>query len=195
LTDSRGQTVFFSETVIVFTSNIGTRTQDNIGKSILDKERDKIDLILKDQSQTPETRRELIHQHFSGAVRDFFMFEISRPELLNRIGDNIIPFNYIDNSEMQGKIIQSHLARIKRDFEDKFISSGYKLELSDSLRNYFITKYSKVISNFGGRAITNAIEDEIMKPLAKSLLRAEFNGSKNMTFKVKDENGKIAVIN
>jgi hypothetical protein len=193
LTDSRGQTVFFSETVIVFTSNIGTRTQDTMGKPIADKERDKIDLILKDVSLTSEARRELIHQHFSGAVSDFFMFEISRPELLNRIGDNIIPFNYIDNSEMQRKIINSHLARIKADFEDKFKTSGYKLEFSASICDFFINKYSKTISNFGGRAITNAIEDETMKPLAKGLLRAEFNGNNNLTFRVQDEKGKIVV--
>jgi ATP-dependent Clp protease ATP-binding subunit ClpA len=194
LTDSRGQTIFFSETVIVFTSNIGTRTQDAQGNSIEDKERNKIDLIIKDEKLSSEKRQELIHQHFTGAVSDFFMFEISRPELLNRIGDNIIPFNYIDNSEMQRKIIHSHLSRIKSDFEEKFKNLGYKLEFSDSINDYFINKYSKVISNFGGRAITNAIEDETMKPLAKGLLRAEYNGLKNLTFKIKDENGKILVM-
>ena len=194
LSDSRGQTIFFSETVIIFTSNIGTRTQDTQGKPIEDKERDKIDRILKDEQLNLEKRQELIHQHFSGAVSDFFMFEISRPELLNRIGDNIIPFNYIDNSEMQRKIIHSHLTRIKSDFEEKFKNAGYKLEFSDSISDYFINKYSEKISNFGGRAITNAIEDETMKPLAKSLLRAEYNGLKNITFKVKNENEKITVI-
>lgn len=191
LTDSRGQTVFFTETVVVFTSNIGTRTRDSQGESC--EEREEIDAIIKNERLNATERQERIHQHFAKAVRDFFMLEISRPELLNRIGDNIIPFNYIDSSEMQKKIIRSHLGRINSDFEDKFRRSGYRLEFEESVIDYLAEKYGERISSFGGRAITNAIEDELMKPLSMRLLKAEYDGAQNIPFRVDIEDGRIVV--
>lgn len=191
LTDSRGQTVFFTETVIIFTSNIGTRSWNTRNEPI--DERDNIEAILKNDRLSETERRERIHQHFVSAARDFFLLEISRPELLNRIGDNIVPFNYIDSAEMQNKIIKSHFNRIKGDFEDKFRSSGHKLEFSESVTEYLAVKYRDTISSFGGRAITNAIEEEIMKPISTKLLQAEHNSSQNLTFRIKVENERIVV--
>ncbi|MCP4696777.1 MAG: ATP-dependent Clp protease ATP-binding subunit [Gammaproteobacteria bacterium] len=87
LTDSRGQTVFFTETVIIFTSNIGTRTADSRGCTI--SERDDLERIMEDADEA----RGAIREHFIRTVERFFMYEISRPELLNRIGSSIVPFN------------------------------------------------------------------------------------------------------
>jgi ATP-dependent Clp protease ATP-binding subunit ClpA len=189
LTDSRGQTTFFTETVIIFTSNIGTRTRNSLGQAI--PEREEIDAILENAKLTESERHDEIHRHFSDAVRDFFMYEISRPELLNRIGDNIVPFNYIDDSDMQKKIIVSHLDRIKDEFEDRFKISLYRFEYSTSVVDHLADKYKEIIASFGGRAITNAIENEIMKPLSKNLLKAEYESTHDIIFKVKAENGKI----
>ena len=191
LTDSRGQTVFFTESVVIFTSNIGTRTQDSQRRPV--SERDEIDAILKSPELDTEERRARIQQHFQKAVRDFFMLEISRPELLNRIGDNIIPFNYLDSLDMQKKIIRSHLERIRGVFEDKFRSSGYKLEFDQSLVDYLADKYGERISSFGGRAITNSIEDEVMKPLARRVLGAEAEGARNTAFRMATSNKGIVV--
>jgi len=193
LTDSRGQTTFFTETVIIFTSNIGTRTKNSMGQTI--PEREEIDAILTDAKLSESERHEAIHRHFSDAVRDFFMYEISRPELLNRIGDNIVPFNYIDDSDMQKKIIVSHLARIKDEFEDRFKTSSYQVEFSPSVVDYLADKYKEIIASFGGRAITNAIENEIMKPLSKNLLKAEYKTAHDVIFKVKAEKGRITASN
>jgi ATP-dependent Clp protease ATP-binding subunit ClpA len=52
-------------------------------------------------------------------------------------------------------------------------------------------KYKEIIASFGGRAITNAIENEIMKPLSKNLLKAEYESAHDVVFKVKAENGRI----
>jgi energy-coupling factor transporter ATP-binding protein EcfA2 len=194
LTDSRGQTVFFTETVIIFTSNIGTRTQDSQGRDIRAKERDNIDAILRDGRIATAERMQKVSQHFQKAVESFFMLEISRPELLNRIGSNIIPFNYIDIPEMQEKIVESHFGRIKEDFDDRFRTrGGHKLELDGSAVKYLVQKHRDRISEFGGRAITNSIEDEILKALSIEILRAEFEHSRGITFRVEAREGKIAV--
>jgi hypothetical protein len=76
LTDSRGQTVFFTETVIIFTSNIGTRTFDSLGREM--NERKDLDIVLG-ENISKEEKRKKIQQHFTRAVEDFFMLEISRP--------------------------------------------------------------------------------------------------------------------
>ena len=93
LTDSRGQTVFFTETVIIFTSNIGCRTIDSRGNHLA--EREQLDSILQSGDAPIGAKQILTREHFLRAVEEFFMLEISRPELLNRIGSNIVPFNYI----------------------------------------------------------------------------------------------------
>ncbi|MFQ6056507.1 MAG: AAA family ATPase, partial [Methanosarcinales archaeon] len=172
LTDSRGQTVFFTETLIIFTSNIGTRTADSSGRP--SEERSELETILKNEKIREAERRERIRKHFISVVENFFRFEISRPELLNRIGNNIIPFNYIDSKAIQKKIIYSHFKRIKAEFEDKYHSSEYKLEFREKAVDFLVKKYGERIANFGGRGITNAINDEIMLPLSKAILRAEY---------------------
>jgi ATP-dependent Clp protease ATP-binding subunit ClpA len=190
LTDSRGQTVFFTETVIIFTSNIGTRTANSRGNPI--EEREKIDKILSEKGSEKEQKIK-VHNHFRKAVEDFFMFEISRPELLNRIGNNIIPFNYINNSEIQKDIVKSNLKRVKEDFEDRFKSKHYSLQFSDSVVEYLVAKNGDRIAEFGGRSVTTSIEDEVMKPLSNKLLIAEHNGTMNSKFSVDIENEKIRV--
>lgn len=190
LTDSRGQTVFFTESVIIFTSNIGTRTINSQNRPIDEKKT--LDEILMTE-MPPEKKRQEIKKHFIRCNEQFFISEISRPELLNRIGNNIIPFNYIDSADVQTEIIKSHLKRIKAEFEDRYKSIGHKIEFDVSLVNYLIEKYSKQISHFGGRGITNAIENEIITLLAIETLRVESKQAKNRVFKVGVENCEVKV--
>ena len=99
LTDSRGQTVWFTETIVVFTSNIGNRSED----------REDLDSILQDKQLSESVRLENVQQHFQAAVRRYFEREISRPELLRRIGNNVVAFNHIHNRELQTAIVRAHL--------------------------------------------------------------------------------------
>jgi len=187
LTDSRGQTVFFTETVIIFTSNIGTRTNKRLhGQDAPCEEKNIIDNI-RAEMISDEERQVKIHNHFRTSVEQYFRNEISSPELLNRIGNNIVPFNYIDNSGIQEDIIKSHLTRIIQEFEERFKSKKYRLQISDSVIPYIREKYGAKIAEFGGRSVTTAIEDEIMKPLSKELLRAEHDADANISFMVTSE--------
>lgn len=180
LTDSRGQTVYFTETVIIFTSNIGARERDKNEKPI--SESDDLEEILKITNE--EERQRAVRKHFREAVERFFKSEISRPELLNRIGNNIIPFNHIDTEKKQIEIIQQHLTRIESDFADKYRESGYDLTFDPSVAEMLVGKHREDIKQFGGRGITNAIEHEIMAKLAQSLLNAEYQGRSNRLFHV-----------
>ncbi|MCG8653896.1 MAG: AAA family ATPase [Pirellulales bacterium] len=79
LTDGKGQTAYFSQAVIVFTSNIGSSTLP-INPEDIPKGRPRYDQIRK---------------HFLDAVRKHFNEELGRPELLNRLGDNVVVFDII----------------------------------------------------------------------------------------------------
>lgn len=121
------------------------------------------------------------------------MFEISRPELLNRIGNNIIPFNYINNSDIQKEIVKSNFKRIKDDFEDRFKPKNFSLQFSDLVIDYIVKKNGEKIAEFGGRSVTTSIEDEVMKELSKKVLLAEYNGATNTTFFVGIDDDQIRV--
>ena len=80
LTDGKGETVYFSETIIIFTSNIGAAEVDS-------------------NMNPKEVKKEFVKK-----VQDHFIKVLRRPELLNRIGDNIVAFNFIDDPDVFTKI-------------------------------------------------------------------------------------------
>ncbi len=142
LTDSKGETVYFSDTIIVFTSNLGA----NQVQASADKEG--------------------VAKEFIRIVKEYFDQELKRPELLGRIGyNNIVPFNFIQDKEFQYKICKSKLKPVIRGIEEK-----YKLDLEfekemDAI-NYIL---SAVDSAKGGRDILNAINDRLLDSLAMFL--------------------------
>jgi ATP-dependent Clp protease ATP-binding subunit ClpA len=187
LTDSRGQTVFFTESVIIFTSNIGTRT--TTGANVDEKAR--LDALFQ-QPDNEKNRQIRIRQHFIDAVHDFFASEISRPELLNRIGSQIIAFNFLDSSEVQQNIFTEKLHEMSTHFRDKFSNLGHRLVFEDGATDYFMEKYGASIKKFGGRGVVNALEDEIGFLIAEQKLWAEHNRLSNITFTVSvDTSGEL----
>jgi DNA polymerase III delta prime subunit len=187
LTDSRGQTVFFTESVIIFTSNIGTRTHDSRGQQI--NERAVLEDILKIKNKDEKEMK--IREHFVKSVQEFFMYEISRPELLNRIGNQIISFNYISQESIKEKIIKNKLEDFKNSYRDKFSHLNYRLDFSSEIVDYFKIKYGHSIEKFGGRGLVNAIDDEIGYILADQMLYAEKYQLKNVSFKIYIDDDKI----
>ena len=142
LTDSKGETVYFSDTIIIFTSNLGA----NEVQASSDKEG--------------------VAKEFIKIVKNYFDNELKRPELLGRIGyNNIVPFNFIQDREFQYKICKSKVKPIIRGIEEK-----YKLELEFEKEMEAIDYILKgVDSSKGGRDILNAINDRLLDPLSMYL--------------------------
>ena len=180
LTDGRGQVVAFSDTAIIFTSNLGTRTEDGRGKEI--GERSQLDAVMR--IKDPGLRKMGIREHFIRSVERFFTHEISRPELLNRIGDNIIPFNFVDNAEIQKEVVRSILLRLKEHIEQTYAKAGQAIEFSEKIPSYIVDKESEAINEFGARRITHAIRQEVLRPLAPALLHAEQAGRAHRLFRI-----------
>lgn len=142
LTDSKGETVYFSESVIIFTSNLGASE-------------------VKADCENPSAE-------FIEKVKDYFNTELKRPELLGRIGySNIVPFNFIKDDEFRLKIAQSKLKPIKKGIEEKYHMT---LTFDDELAfiNYVIGDADK---SKGGRDILNALNDKLLDDLAMWLFK------------------------
>lgn len=139
LTDSKGETVYFSDTIIIFTSNLGAS-----------------------QVQASTDHADVANQ-FIKIVKDYFDNEIKRPEILGRIGyNNIVPFNFIIDKEFVMKIARSKLQPIKRGISEK-----YRLDLEFENEIRFVEYIAgKVDISKGGRDILNAINDHLLDPLA-----------------------------
>ena len=180
LTDSLGQTVFFTESVIIFTTNLGTRTADSRGLPV--GEKDELDQLRADRELDEAGRRERVAEHFVRVVEHYFYSEISRPELLNRIGRNIVPFNYIDVTADQVRIIQAHLERFEAEFNDQHRAAGHRLEHHAEVLERLVAKHGQRISEFGGRGIVHTLEEELMRPLSLAVLASEYRGLRNGVF-------------
>jgi ATP-dependent Clp protease ATP-binding subunit ClpA len=185
LSDSRGQTAFFSEAVIIFTSNVGSRSKDSRDNPL--GEKDLLDKLRDTEGRDTAEVKHKIRRHFVDCVRNFFSVEISRPELLNRIGGNIVPFNFIDGEDVQREIVTAILHRIKASFEEleRNKAAGYRLEFDDAVISHLVARHSDTMSAYGGRGITNEISTELIQPLlAPELLRAEYSDEHGTVFRI-----------
>ena len=160
LTDGRGQTTSFSETIIIFTSNLGSTEA----------------LREKDATKRKKT--------FISAIRKHFFEELRRPELLNRIGENIIIFNSIEDPEFRIRIIKNKLKTLESEIKTRY---GVKLEISSDVLAFL---RDRADIEYGGRGLINVIESLFLDPLAwylfkyrrqireGVLIRAHFNENK-----------------
>lgn len=142
LTDSKGETVYFSESIIIFTSNLGA------------------------SEVKPSDNKEETAEEFIKIVKNYFDNEIKRPEILGRIGySNIVPFNFILDDEFAIQIAKSKLNPIKRGIQEK-----YRLDLEfESELNFIKYILKRVDKSKGGRDILNAINDILLDELSMFL--------------------------
>lgn len=146
LTDGKGETVNFSETVIIFTSNIGAA-----------------EVAL--QEDVEEVRRQFMEK-----VREHFVVVAKRPELLNRIGDNIVPFNFITGDDFLVSIAKAKLKPLRDRLKEKYRISNLVFDDEEKA----LTALSKCVDRqMGGRGVLNEIVTRIIDPLAEFLFEEE----------------------
>jgi len=154
LTDNRGQTVYFSQSIIIFTSNLGTRASE-------------ITLLREAQASGQPER---VRAHFVRCVRDFFRLEISRPELLNRIGNNIVPFEFLDKKDVLLSTVRHYLQSLQRRFKEEYDHRNIRMQLSDDLADFLVETQADAIREFGGRGVMNTLAEYVLPELAREVL-------------------------
>lgn len=156
ITDSAGETVFFSEAMIIFTSNLGV-----VGKDPVTGERF--------QTITPDMDYDTIQEKLLSVIRDYFKYTIQRPELLNRIGDNFIVFDFIRGQAVE-EILNLKLNAIIRNMEHE---KGLKLVIKEPFKEFLMEKARENLSN-GGRGIGNKVDTCLIHPLSDVLVKEDW---------------------
>ncbi len=157
LTDGRGETAYFSEAILVFTSNLGIFVEDEHGQRV--------------QNVQPGDAPEVVETRVRGAIQDYFKYKLSRPEILNRIGDNIIVFGFI-TPEIGAQIFDGMLRNVVNRVRDEH---KVDLVLAPEVRDRLRDLCTKDLSN-GGRGIGNQLESLFVNPLARAMFRFPLAG-------------------
>lgn len=170
LTDGSGDTVYFTDTIIVFTSNQGVLDAGHIDTST---------------DEGVSEYQTLIRR----SVEDFFTHRLNRPELLGRIGDNIIAFRPIAH-DFAASIANRNIDNIIRRVQ---VSTGYALTLSDAVRNELVERATRDLSK-GGRGIGLALEAAFVNPLARALFLVPAGSTLQVTGITADSDGNPQVV-
>lgn len=148
LTDSLGRRVDFRNTIVILTSNIGTRQINEFGHG-----------IGFDTAAKKATRDEQTKSILQKALQKTFA-----PEFLNRI-DDVIMFNSLGKEEIN-KIIDLEL----RGLYDRVNSLGYTLKIATGARDFIAEKGFD--ANYGARPLKRAIQKYLEDPMAEVLIKA-----------------------
>ncbi len=166
LTDNKGRTVNFKNTIIIMTSNLGSQYI----------EEQLVGLDEHNKSKTvEETKRKIVEM----------LKQTVRPEFLNRI-DEIIMFMPLDKEEVK-QIVKLQINGIKR----MLAANGIELAISDSAINFLATTGYE--PEFGARPIKRAIQNFVLNDLSKKLLAQEVEKDKPIA--VDMENGQLVFRN
>jgi energy-coupling factor transporter ATP-binding protein EcfA2 len=162
LTSGRGDRVYFSEALIVFTSNLGIYRMNEAGVRVLNVS----------ASEPYAQVSEKVH----GEIDRHFKLVLNRPEILNRIGENIIVFDFI-REDVAMQIFEQMVNATLTDLQAQELSVHLLDGARDALRQLCLQDLSN-----GGRGIRNQVEAYLLNPLARMLFDA--NAQPGQSFNV-----------
>ena len=156
LTDGKGETVYFGESVILFTSNLGIYTMDeSTGR--------RVRTAGVDPSGDADTNAKRIHE----AIQHHFIHNLGRPEILNRFGDNFVVFDFIRRPAAL-EIIKKMTREITLSLAE---AKNWNLTFAPDFAESFLDCFLDDLAEFGGRGIRNRVETHLKSGLANHLFR------------------------
>jgi hypothetical protein len=161
LTDGRGETVHFSETLIVFTSNLGIGQEDD-----------------PRGGATPSTPSDEMEATVRAAVERYFDVELGRPELLGRIGDNIVVLDFL-RGDVVPAVLDGFLRNVVTEVEERL---GIALHLADRARADLLDLATRPeVTARGARGMSTIVESNLLDPLARELFRVGADRGADLT--------------
>ena len=162
MTDGQGNTVYFSECIIIFTSNLGIFTRNALGE--------------REPNVTIDMKYEDVQKRVRQAIEDYFKLELGRPEILNRIGENIVVFDYI-RPEVAKEILK---AQVNKIIKNLMTEKRIDLSLSDIAMGKLEERALGNLAN-GGRGIGNIVESLLINPFSRYLFDEDIQGNVKIT--------------
>ena len=162
MTDGQGNTVYFSECIIIFTSNLGIFTRNAYGE--------------REPNVTIDMKYEEVQKRVRQAIEDYFKLELGRPEILNRIGENIVVFDFI-RPEVAKEILK---AQVNKIIKNLMTEKRIELTLSDIAMGKLEERALGNLAN-GGRGIGNIVESLLINPFSRYLFDEDIQGNVRIT--------------
>lgn len=168
LTDSLGRRIDFKNTIIIMTSNVGTRQLKDFGKGV--------------GFNTPTDVE--MDSEFSRGVIQKALNRTFAPEFLNRV-DDIIMFDQLSKDAIK-KIIDLEL----KGLFSRVIAMGYQLELSDEAKDFIAEKGYDV--QFGARPLKRSIQRYLEDQLADIVLSGEVHEGDTILMDLNEEKDGVS---
>jgi ATP-dependent Clp protease ATP-binding subunit ClpB len=159
LTDGKGRTVNFKNTILIMTSNVGA------------------DIIQDYMSRINESNKTQMMAECKEKVMAILKKSI-RPEFLNRI-DEIIMFQPLGKEEVKG-ILKLQINQIENTLKEK----GIALDFTESALNYLANKGYDIA--YGARPIKRLLQKEVVNTLAEKLISGEISSGKKIKIDYKN---------
>ena len=177
MTDGQGNTVYFSECIIIFTSNLGIYTMDPATGE-------------RRANVTADMPYAKVQKQVRGAIENYFKLDLGRPEILNRIGENIVVFDFI-RPEVAASILDAQIEKIIRNLAtEKHIA----MKLEETARRTLLDRALHNLEN-GGRGIGNIVESYLIDPLARYLFDNRVaDGSSVVIHEIMDDGTQIRIV-
>ena len=162
MTDNQGNTVYFGETIIIFTSNIGLTKEATDPENVFRSTPHRIPTITIEDPLHEDTQefRSQVSELLTDGVKAYFN-DNGRPELLNRLGnDNIVVFQFI-NVKDAISICDYKLGKICKAIKSKKNIDVITDDILDTLHKKAVAERAQ-----GGRGIGNMLEREFIDPFS-----------------------------
>ena len=172
LTDGKGETTYFTQSLIIFTSNLGIFKEDEDGRRIPNV------LFGQDNYEQMEIK-------IKAEIKNFFALKLGRPEIFNRFGDNFVVFDFI-RPDVAESIFENNMSVIKRNLSNL---KNIVLEYDQSFVKDFILIYAMNNLDMGGRGIINRIETHIKNGLTNFMFKS--GKLENCTIHISMKNNEI----
>ena len=197
LTDNKGRTVDFKNTILIMTSNVGADIiqgymehlplEDNIsGSSPVIPDSSPVipgsSPVIPDSTGNPQSMRAKLLADCRDEVLEVLKRTV-RPEFLNRI-DEVIMFEPLSQSDIR-EILQMQI----RDLQNKLAENGVTVEFTKEFEDYMSTKGYE--PQYGARPIKRLMQKELINLLAKSILDGQVRRDSVISVDVLD--GQIVV--
>jgi ATP-dependent Clp protease ATP-binding subunit ClpC len=167
LTDSLGRMVDFKNTIIIMTSNIGSRDLKDFGRG-----------VGFNTGKTASDENENVKYIIQKALKKAFA-----PEFLNRI-DDVVMFNALEKSHIH-QIIDLEIADLFKRVE----ALNYKLHLTDEAKDFIADKgYDP---QFGARPLKRAIQKYLEDEMAEIIVKATVSDGDTISVEYDKENDKL----
>jgi ATP-dependent Clp protease ATP-binding subunit ClpC len=170
LTDGQGRKVYFHNTIIIFTTNLGGRFFEGGGE-------------IGFKHATDESDEEITRRHEGYSRRaDEYIRKFFKPEFLNRL-DEIVHFNPLGRAEAR------EIARLELGYlRDRLEDSGYLVRFKDSVADRIVEEGFS--ASYGARNIKRAISRMVEDPISEMVLEGKLRVREEVTYSM-DEQGEL----